>query len=297
MDRLNYHHLLYFWTVAREGSIARASVSLRLSQPAISGQIRALEEAIGEKLFERAGRGLRLTEVGQLVFEHAQGIFTIGRELTDSLKGRVTGRPLRVGLTDVVPKLIAYRLIAPAVRKGEPVRLVVREDAPERLFNELARHRLDAVITDAPPSPGEPYRFFSHVLGECGIVLLAAAARARRLRAGFPKSLDGEAFLMPSENTSLRRTLDGWFARHRIAPRIAGEFDDSALIKIFGEDGLGVFAVPQAIERDVVRQYRVRPIGVLQGASERFVAVTTERRFAHPALDAIHRGAKRDLFG
>lgn len=296
VDRLNYHHLLYFWMVAREGTIARAATELRLSQPAVSGQIRALEQSIGEKLFERAGRRLRLTSVGQVVFEYAQGIFTLGRDLTETLKGRSTGRPLRVGVADVVPKLIAHRLILPALRLPGTLKLTVREDRPERLFAELGFHRLDVVLTDSP-APQQAQRLFSHLLGESAICVLATASMAPRLRRGFPASLEDQPFLLPSEGTSLRRTLDSWFARSRIAPRIVGEFDDTALVKIFGAAGAGAFVVPEAIAASVARQYGVRKVGVLKGARERFYAVTAERKLTHPAVTAISEAAQNDLFG
>jgi LysR family transcriptional activator of nhaA len=296
MDRLNYHHLLYFWMVAREGTIARASAELRLSQPAVSGQIRALEQAIGERLFERAGRRLRLTSVGQVVFEYAQGIFTLGRDLTETLAGRSPGRPLRIGVADVVPKLISYRLIQPALRLPGAIKLTVREDHAERLFAELALHRLDVVITDAP-APQSSQRLFSHLLGESTMCVLAAEPLAKRLRRSFPTSLEGQPFLLPSEGTSLRRALDDWFRRRRLAPRTVGEFDDTALIKIFGADGAGAFVVPEAVAASVVRQYGVRRVGVLTGVVERFYAVTAERKLMHPAVTAISEAAQNDLFG
>lgn len=297
VDRLNYHHLLYFWMVAREGTVSRAAAELRLSQPAVSAQIRTLEAAIGEPLFARAGRGLRLTEVGQLVFEHAQGIFALGRDLTEALKGRAPGRALRIGVADVVPKLIAFRLISPALRLAAVPRLVVREDRPDRLFGELGQHRLDAVLTDAPPATQPGRRLFSHLLGECAISVFAAPTLARRLRRGFPGSLDGEPFLMPLEGTALRRTLESAFHRLGVAPRVAGEFDDSALVKSFGEAGVGAFPAPEAIERSVVRQYRVQRVGRLSGTHERYYVVTVERKFAHPGVAAISAAAQADLFG
>ena len=296
MDRLNYHHLLYFWMVAREGTIARASAELRLSQPAVSGQIRALEHAIGERLFERAGRRLRLTSVGQVVFEYAQGIFTLGRDLAETLAGRSSGRPLRIGVADVVPKLISHRLIQPVLGLPGTLRLIVREDDAERLFAELGFHRLDVVITDAP-APQSSQRLFSHLLGESALCLLAADPLARRLRRRFPASLDGQPFLLPSEGTPLRRTIDNWFRRMRLAPRVVGEFDDSALVKSFGADGAGAFVVPDAIAANVLRQYGVRRVGLLEGAVERFYAVTAERKLSHPAVTAILESAQNELFG
>lgn len=298
MDRLNYHHLHYFWLTAREGTVSRASALLRLSQPTLSAQIRALETALGEKLFQRAGRRLELTDVGRLVFSYADEIFSLGREMTDTLASRVPRRPLRlqVGVADVMPKLVAYRLVEPALRLADPVRVVVREGPAERLLSALITHDLDIVLSDAPAGPGARVNVYNHLLGTCGIVLLAATDRAAALRRRFPESLDGAPFLLPTAGAVLRRTLDDWFARRSIQPRIVGEFDDTALIKVFGESGAGVFAAPAAIEREVRRQHRVARIGVLDGAREEFYAISTERRLVHPAVVAISDGARRRLF-
>ena len=299
MEWLNYHHLLYFWTVARTGGVSAASAELRLAQPTISGQLRLLEEHFGEKLFHRVGRRLELTDMGRLVYRYAEEIFMLGRELTDAVRGRPTGRPLRfaVGIADQLPKLIAYRLMEPALKLPEPVRLVCHEDKPERLLADLAVHALDLVLTDAPLNPTINVRAFSHLLGECGTTIFGAKALAGRYRRGFPRSLDGAPFLMPTDNTVLRRNLDQWFSQLDLRPQVVSEFEDSALLKAFGERGVGLFAAPTAIEAEVRRQYGVQIIGRVEQVRERFYAISVERRLKHPAVVAISEAAKEKLFG
>jgi LysR family transcriptional activator of nhaA len=299
MERLNYHHLLYFWMVAREGTVARAATQLRLAQPTLSGQIHALEGALKEKLFERAGRGLRLTEMGRVVFRYADEIFALGRELTESVKGQPTGRTSRlaVGVADAMPKLVAYRLIEPALALPQPVRLVVHEQSTEKLLAALALHELDVVLTDRVAPPGVSVRAFNHLLGDCGATLFAAPKLAVQYRRRFPHSLDGAPFLLPGETSTLRRGLEQWFEKQRIRPRIVGEFDDSTLIKVFGQAGQGLFAAPSIIESSVRKQYGVAIIGRLDKVRERFYAVSAERRLKHPAVIAITESARRELFG
>ena len=298
MERLNYHHLLYFWLVAREGSVVRASALLHLAQPTLSGQIRALEGALGEELLERAGRGLRLTEMGRVVFRYADEIFELGRELAESVKGQPTGRPLRlaVGVADGLPKLVAYRLIEPALALPQRVRLAVHVQSTEKLLAALALHELDVVLTDRLAAPGVSVRAFNHLLGDCGVTLFASPKLAARYRRPFPRALEGAPFLMPGETSTLRRTMEQWFEKQKIRPRIIGEFDDSALIKVFGQAGIGVFAAPSIIESSVCKQYGVVMMGRLDRARERFYAVSAERRLKHPAVIAITDSARRELF-
>lgn len=298
MDWLNYHHLLYFWTVAREGSIARACDKLLLAQPTISGQLRALERSLGDKLFTRSGRGLVLTETGRVVYRYADEIFTLGRELTDTLRGRPTGRPLRlvVGVADVLPKLISYRLLEPALHLPEPVQIICREGKPERLLAELSVHGLDIVLCDAPVSPTVKVRAFHHLLGECGVSVMGTATLARSLRRGFPRSLDGAPFLLPTDNTTLRRSLEQWFGAHGIRPAVRAEFEDSALLKVFGQAGIGLFVVPTVVEDEVSKQYGARLVGRLPEVRERFYAISVERKLKHPAVVAISDSARQQLF-
>ena len=298
MQWLNYHHLFYFWTVAREGSIARATGVLRLAQPTISAQIRQLEQQLGEPLFERRGRSLVLTEVGRTVQGYADEIFSLGRELTVAVRSRPRGRALRfaLGITDAIPKLVAHRLLEPVFRLGEPVHLVCREGASSRLLADLALHTLDVVISDAPIPPRVGVRGFSHLLGECGVAIFGGAALAARHRSRFPRSLDGAPFLLPTDDQALRRSLEQWFAAHEIRPRVVGEFDDSALLKVFAQAGRGLFAGSDAVEREIAKQYGVRVVGRCEGVRERFFAISAERRLAHPAVVALTESARETLF-
>lgn len=298
MEWINFNHLYYFWVVAREGSIARACELLLVAPPTISAQLRTLERSLGERLFTKSGRGLALTEAGRTAFGYADEMFTTGRDLIDTLKGRPTGRPLRllVGVADSLPKLIAYRLIKPALQLSEPVQLVCHEGRAERLLAELAVHGLDVVLTDAPISTEVRVRAYSHQLGECGVTVFGTPALARELRGEFPRSLDGAPFLLPTPATTLRRSLDGWFEAQRIRPVIKGEFDDGALMKVFGQSGEGLFPAPSAVEPEVIEQYRVTPVGRIETVRERFYAISVERKLKHPAVVAICAAARRDLF-
>jgi LysR family transcriptional activator of nhaA len=298
MEWLNYHHLLYFYTVAREGSVARASAALRLAQPTLSGQIRKLEHALDEKLFERRGRGLVLTEMGRVAYRYAEEIFSLGDELRDALRGRPGRRPPRfvVGISDALPKLVAHRLLA-ASRLGERgVQLVLREGKTDDLLAALASQSFDLVITDAPLPSHLKVRAFNHLLGESEVTWFAAPAIARRYRAGFPKSLDGAPLLLPTDNTAMRRALDQWFEQQQIRPRVIAEIEDSALLKVFGQHGAGIFAAPSVVAKDVRSQFGVRALGVASGVRERFYAITVERRIKHPGTAAIAAAARERLF-
>jgi LysR family transcriptional activator of nhaA len=297
MEWLNYHHLLYFWTVAREGTIARASQELRLAQPTISGQIRVLEEQLGEKLFQRSGRNLVLTDIGRVVFRYADDIFTTGRELMDTLKDRPTGRPVRlqVGVADEVTKIIAYRLLEPALRLPQAVHIVCRDGPQERLLTELATHALDLVIADAPMAPGIKIKAFTHSLGETSVTVFGTPKLAAPRRKNFPRSLDGAPFLVPTLGKTLRRTLDHYFDQASIRPRIVAELDDSALLTTFGQAGAGLFVAPTVLEKEVARQYGVAVVGRLDGVKERYYAISVERRLKHPAVVAISAAANEML--
>jgi LysR family transcriptional regulator, transcriptional activator of nhaA len=299
MEWLNYHHLFYFWLVAREGSIAHASGELRLAPQTVSGQIHRLEEVLGEKLFARKGRHLVLTDVGRVAFGYAEEIFSLGRELVDTLKGRPSDRPMRllVGVADVLPKLVVRQLLEPAFRIGKPVRIICREDkSVEEFVGELAAHKVDLVLADAPMAPGIPVRAFTHLLGECGTTFFATARLAPSLRRGFPRSLDGVPCLLPGTKSTLRRALDQWLSSQELRPTIVAEFDDSALMNVFGQDGFGVFAAPTVIEGEIRRRYRVRVVGRVNAVRHRFYAISVEKRLKHPAVIAICDSARKDLF-
>jgi LysR family transcriptional activator of nhaA len=298
VEWLNYHHLLYFYTVAREGSVARASQALRLAQPTLSGQIRKLEQALDEKLFERRGRGLVLTEMGRVVFRYADEIFSLGGELLDTVRGRPTRRPPRlvVGVAESLPKLVAHRLLAASRLSEQGVQLILREGKTEDLIAALAAQTFDLVIADSPLPPHVKLRAFNHPLGESSVTLFAAPALARRYRPRFPRSLEGAPMLLPTDNTAMRRALEQWFQQQEIRPRLVAEIEDSALLKVFGEHGAGIFAAPTVVAADVKRQYGVRALGVAKGVRERFYAITVERRITNPGTAAIAAAARERLF-
>ncbi|MEW5890338.1 MAG: transcriptional activator NhaR [Pseudomonadota bacterium] len=299
MGSLNYKHLRYFWTVAKAGGVTRASERLHLSPQSISGQLSAFERMLGHKLFSRTGSRLELTDAGRMVLNYADEIFTVGEELEERLFHRAEGWPLlfRVGIADSVPKSVAYRLLEPVVRTPEPLRMACREGKLAALLAELAVHRLDIVIADSPMPASVNVRGFNHLLGECGLTFLATAALARKYRGGFPRSLDGAPLLLPGEDAAVRVGLTRWFERLGTRPRIVGEFDDGALMKAFGRGGIGIFPVPTAIAAEVRRQYGVVAIGRTEAVTERFYAISVERRLTHPAVVAISSAARRRLFG
>ncbi len=291
---VNYKHLHYFWVVAKQGGIARASERLHLTPQTISGQISQLEESLGESLFNKVGRNLELTETGRLVLSYADEIFSLGNELEEALNNLPTDRPMifKVGVAEVVPKTIAYRLLAPALSLPEPVRIVCKENSLDNLLGELALHRIDMVIADGPIPPGLNVRGYNHALGECGISFLAVPALARKLRKNFPQSLNGAPVLLPSEINVVQARLLKWLDGQHVHPRIVGEFDDSALMKVFGQAGAGVFTAPSAIADEVAKHYDVQIIGATDEVREQFYAISTERKLSHPAVLAITETAR-----
>ena len=299
MDWLNYHHLLYFWTAAREGSVTLAAERLRLAQPTLSAQIRSLETTLGVRLFKKEGRGLVLTDAGRTAFRYADGIFGLGKELQESLAGWTSDRApiLAVGISDALTKLMVRNLLEPALRLPEPIRLLCREDRTDRLLAQLSLHELDLVLSDMPPPSGSAVKAFSHLLGECGVQVFGSAALHRRHAGAFPNCLKGAPFLLPLEGTALRRGLDQWFELEGLHPRIVGEVDDSALLKSFGQQGVGFFAAPSTLAKEIERQYQVKRMGLAEGVRERVYALTLDRRLRHPAVVAISESAKSRVFG
>jgi LysR family transcriptional activator of nhaA len=298
MNALNYHHLLYFWTVVREGGVSRAAAKLRLSQPTISAQIKLLEEAFGERLFQRQGRTLVLTDIGRIVDRYASDIFTTGSELLETLKGQPSGRAprLTVGVANAVPKLVVYRLLLPAIGGSEPVQITCSEGDPDQLVAQLATHSLDVVISDTPAAPHLRVKVFNHLLGESGTTFFATKRLAQGLRRRFPESLTGAPMLLPTVNTSLRRSLEQWFAITGVRPVVAGEFEDPALLNTFGQWGRGVFPAPTAIESEVMRGHSVAVIGRTSAVRERYYAISVERRLKHAAVAAITNAARTEVF-
>jgi LysR family transcriptional activator of nhaA len=296
--KLNLKHLRYFWAVASHGSIAWAAEALYLTPQTISGQLSELERQVGARLFSREGRSLTLTETGRLVFSNADEMFRLGLELQDVLAGRTPGSTLtlKVGVAMEVPKLLAYRVLEPALNMPEPVRLICHEAALVDLLADLSVHKLDVVLADSPVNPTLNIRAYNHALGESGITFFAIAELAGRLRAGFPGSLDGAPMLMPNTGSHLRRSLELWLERQEIQPRVVAEFEDRALMKAFGERGAGVFASPGAVEQEVRDKYGVEVIDRTQEVTERYYAISAERRIKHPAVSAITAAARSELF-
>lgn len=295
---INYKHLHYFWAVAREGGVARASERLHLTPQTISGQLSLLEDYLGTPLFNRVGRNLELTENGRLVLSYADEIFSLGGELEEAMHQLPAGRPqlFRVGVVDVLPKSIAHRILQPALRMPEPVRMICHEASLDELLAELAVHRLDLVLADRPIPPTVSTRGFSHKLGECAASFFANEALHKKLKGDFPRCLSGAPLLLPSSGNQLRSGIDQWLDRHRIHPRMVAEFDDSALMKAFGQEGAGIFIAPAAIEAEVELQHQVTAIGRVDEVKEQFYAISVERRVRHPVVSTLLATARESLF-
>lgn len=298
VQHLNYGHLLYFWTVAKEGSIVDASKILHITPQTISGQLKRLETTVGKRLFQRIGRNLSMTETGRLVFQYADDIFSLGSELAHVVSSGQAPGPgtFNVGVTQSIPKLIAYRLIEPACSLEKPIRIVCREAPFPDLLGSLSVHRLDLVLSDMPAPTRLSVRAYNHLLGESSVSFFSTKRRARVYRRGFPYSLRNAPMLLPTSSSALRQRLDAWLADHDIVPRIIAEFDDSALLKAFGQAGSGLFPGPTAIETEIQAMYHVSVIGRADTVRERFYAISPERKLKHPAVVAITELAREKLF-
>lgn len=295
---LNYKHLHYFVSVAREGGIIRAAERLHLAPQTLSGQVSQFEERLGVALFNRTGRRMELTPAGKLALSYAEEIFQTGAELEDILRhgGEERFVTFRVGIADVVPKFVAHRLLAPVLELPEAVRLVCQEDRLERLLAEMAIHRLDMVLSDRPMPPGTEIKGYSHPLGESAIAFMASPELAGRLAGAFPANLEGQPLLLPGKDSALHGALPRWLDRQGVRMRIVGEFDDSALMKAFGEGGAGVFPAATTSLPDVLSHYRVEQIGATEDVRERFFLISPERRLTHPAARTVSEHARAGLF-
>ncbi len=295
LQSLNFAHLLYFWAVARDGSIATACQRLHISQPTVSMQIRKLEQSLGHRLFDRSGRNLILTDIGQTVFDYADEMFSLGRELLGTLRGlpgKRTGR-LHVGIPTFLPKLITHRLLKPVLQFHPETQLICHEAELNELVDGLARHKFDAILTDRPLHGAVGVRCFNHPLGESEIAICGTPMLTAQYQPDFPNSLNQCPFLIPSTATEMRRALDRWFDDHNITPRVVAEFDDSALMKEFGAGGAGLFPVMSTVIPELQKQYGIELVGQLSGARVRYYVVTTERKLTHPATLAIVYSAKQ----
>ncbi len=290
---LNVKHLQYFWAVAKYGGVARAGERMHVTPQSISGQISLLEDAVGEPLLQRVGRNLELTEIGRLVFDHADRMFRAADELKLALRDRPRGSqpPFRVGVVDVVVKSLAYRMLQPALELDPAPRLYCRDGRLTDLLGELASHRLDLVLCDRPMPPNLNVVGFSHLLVECGVRFLAVEPLAHRLAARFPASLHGAPLLLPGEESAMRHRLVQWLNDQGITPQVVGEFEDTGLLKAFAEAGAGAFVMPSVVADHVCEQYRVTAFGTTEDVTEQIYAISTERRLSHPAVLAIGRSA------
>ena len=293
MENINYKHLHYFWMIAKCGGVAKAGERLHVTPQSISTQIRQLEGNVGSALWRRAGRKLELTDTGHLVMDYADRLFTVGEELKDALRAGITGHgPFKVGVVDVVAKTMAYLLIAPALALPEPPRLICREGNFVDLLAQLAVHKLDLVISDRPMHTSMNVKGYNHLLLECGVSFLALPHRAKKLKAGFPHSLDAAPFLLPGNDAAVRPRLQAWFDKLRIQPKVVAEFDDRALMKAFGQADTGIFSVPSFVAKEVCKELGMQVIGSTTEVQEQAYAVTCERRIKHPAAVAINEAAK-----
>ena len=297
MEFLNYHHLRYFWVVAKEGGLRKAAEKLHVSQPTISAQIAALEGVLEEKLFRRGGRSLTLTEAGHRVLSYAEEIFSLGQELLDAARQRPSARPLRVhiGITDSLPKLVSYEIIKPIFKLEQPVQAVCREGKAADLLSQLAAYRLDVVLADEPAPSSLPIKVFNHLLGECGVTFCSERKLAATLKRKYPKSLNEAPVLLPASNAALRQSLEKWFQAEEIRPRLVAEFDDAALMKVAAMDGLGFFAVPTLVVKEAVARYGFQIIGRTDDCRQQFYAISAERKLTHPAVLAITSQARAAL--
>ena len=293
MEWLNYHHLYYFWNVTKAGSISIACKELRLSQPTISAQIKALENMIGKDLFDRTGKRLSLTDTGQTVFRYADQIFGLGRELMSVMREELGERGIKliVGIVDALPKAVAYRLLAPVLRLENKITLSCPEDRVEELLSDLAVHRLDLILADSPIPPGLNIKAYHHFLGESSISVFGTPKIIKNLKGTFPQCIDRFPFLLPAQS-SLRRNLDQWFDEQKVRPEIVGEFADSALINMFGRAGEGLFAAPSFLDEDMKVQYGAKVLGKIESIKERYYAISPARETKHPAVTEIINHAK-----
>jgi LysR family transcriptional activator of nhaA len=294
MDFLNYHHLRYFWAVAKEGSLRQAAEKLYVSQPTISAQIAALEAVMGEKLFRRGGRALTLTEAGQRVFGYAEEIFSLGQQLLDSARQQQGARILRlqVGITDSLPKLASWQFIKPVFKLPQTVQVVCREGKATDLLAQLVAYRLDVVLADEPAPSSLAIKVFNHLLGESGLSFCAEPRLAAALKRNFPKSLNDAPALMPASNCALRRTLETWLSTHQIRPRVVAEFDDTALMAVAAVDGLGFMPLPSLVTKEALTRYGIQLIGNTRECRTQFYAISAERKLTHPAVLAITQGVR-----
>ncbi len=298
MRWLNYQHFYYFWKVAKTGSVSAACQELRLAQPTVSAQLKVFEETLGEKLFVRDGRKLKLTETGKLSFRYAEQVFSTCAEYLQALDGKISNLnpELKIGISDVVPKVIAYRIIEPAFLGGPASRVSCYEDRTERLLADLAISELDLVIADSPVPPSVKVKAFNHYLGECGVSFLATEALSKKYKKHFPKSLHGAPLLLPTREAAIRRDIDQWLAALEVTPQYVGEFQDSALMKLVAREGRGIVPVPIVVEEEIRRDFGLKVVARTESVKEKFYLISVEKRLKNPLVQAIVEMAQKKLF-
>ena len=286
---LNYHHLRYFWTVAKEGSLRHAAGKLHISQSSICTQIQQLETALGEDLFRPSGRSSVLTDFGQLIYGYADEIFTLGGEVLRAAKQAPTSRSLRLhaGIVDSFPKLMSFDILRPIFEHDPPIQLTCQEGKLADLVAQLGTHRLDVVLADEPASPGLSGKVFNHLVGSSDVTFFSMPILARTLKGRFPRNLHGAPALLPTQNCRLRRELEKWFRTVGIEPRVVAEFEDASLAKIVGTEGCGFVVVPTAVASEAIERYGFVSLGRTRAVETQFFAITVERRITHPAILAI----------
>lgn len=291
MDWLNYHHLRYFWVVAKEGSLRQAALKLSVSEPAISAQLQDLANSLGEPLFRRSGRNLVLTETGHMVLGYAEEIFSVGQELLNAVRQMPTTRVLRVnlGVVDSFPKLVTLEFLKPLFDYSPRPHLICHEGKAEDLLPRLGAHRLDIVFSDQPAPTSSKFKTYSHLLGTSTVSFCALPRIAKSLKGPFPGCLDGVECVLPTQNTHLRRSLEDWFHQQKIRPKVTAEFEDAALMKVAAAEGLGVIPIPTLALQEAVDRYHFKILGELKQVKEYFYGITAERRVQHPALNLITR--------
>lgn len=294
MAQLNYHHLYYFYIIAREGSIVNAAKLLHLTPQTISGQLTAFESYLNVQLFDRKGKRLVLNEMGKIAFSYADDIFSLGSELQQAFHTQQSGQQVvfTVGITDSIPKVFSFDLLSKSFELEEDIRLICREGDLDSLIADLALSKLDLIVSDRPLTPGTPVKAYSHLLGETGLTFYSHKKNARRLTPKFPHSMDGEPFLICGDKSTQKLNLMAWFDELQIKPHIMAEFDDSALLKFFGQSGYGIFCTPSIIEDHVVDQYKVSIIGRTREVSERFYGISPERKIKHPGAKHLVDAAR-----
>jgi LysR family transcriptional activator of nhaA len=281
---LNYAHLRYFWVVAREGNLTRAAKGLNLSQSALSTQIRQLEAQLGQPLFERVGRGLTLTEAGQIAFDHADAIFTTGADLLTRLKGAASSQRtlLRVGALATLSRNFQLSFLAPAL-KDKQVLLSIRSGGLTDLLAQLEAHQLDVLLVNQAPARSAASAFVVHSVAEQPVSLIGPPALIGADK-GYHHLMATHPLILPSEESGIRSGFDALVQRLGLSPTIAAEADDMAMMRVLARQGVGLAVLPPIVVQDELRSGLLQEACVLPGLKETFSAITLKRRFPHPAL-------------